>query len=236
MRIEEITTKEFAQRVKKDPIVFLPLGATEAHGIHLPLGTDSYQPDALCAALAKEFGGLVAPLLPYGQHSSTRNMPGTIGLSSDTLRAVASDIIESLARQGVNKLVIVSGHAGSVHMAAVREAAEAAICRHGQLRLMFLTDYDIAYKYPLPDSEYRDGHGGLVETSRILALRPGLVGKKRPRGRFEDRRFMIVPNPETCYPEGMVGDATKATAELGGKINEFIFKEMVRLIKLNFEV
>lgn len=236
MRIEELTTKEFAQLVKNEPIVFLPIGATEAHGIHLPLGTDSYQPQALCDALAKEFGGLVAPLVPYGQHSSTRNMPGTIGLRSETLRAFVTDIIDSLVRQGVGKLVIVSGHAGSVHLAAIREAAESASVRYKGLKLMFLTDYDIAYKYPLPDSEYRDGHGGLIETSRILALRPELVGKKRPRGRFEDKRFMIVPNPEVCYPEGMVGDATKATAKLGTKINEFIFEEMVRLIKINFEV
>jgi creatinine amidohydrolase/Fe(II)-dependent formamide hydrolase-like protein len=47
---------------------------------------------------------------------------------------------------------------------------------------------------------------------------------------------MIVPNPEVCYPEGMVGDATKATAELGKKINDFIFEEMMHLIKQNFEV
>jgi len=236
MRIEEITTKEFALLVKKDPLVFLPIGATEAHGIHLPLGTDSIQPQALCDALAEEFGGLVAPLLPYGQHSSTRNMPGTIALRSDTLRALVTDVIDSLHKQGVSKLVIISGHAGSVHLAAVREAAEAATVRYKNLRLMFLTDYDIAYRFPLPESNFRDGHGGLIETSRILALRPALVGKKRPRGRFEDRRFMIVANPEVCYPEGMVGDATKATAELGKKINDFIFEEMVHLIKQNFEV
>ncbi len=236
MRIEEITTKEFAQSVKKGPIVFLPIGATEAHGIHLPLGTDGYQPQALCDALAEEFGGLTAPLLPYGQHSSTRNMPGTIALRSETLRAIVTDIIDSLVRQGVRKLVIISGHAGSVHLAAIREAAEAASVRYQDLKLMFLTDYDIAYKFPLPRSDFRDGHGGLIETSRILALKPSLVGKKRPQGRFEDRRFMIVANPEICYPEGMVGDSTKATAELGNKINDFIFREMVRLIRQNFEV
>jgi creatinine amidohydrolase/Fe(II)-dependent formamide hydrolase-like protein len=47
---------------------------------------------------------------------------------------------------------------------------------------------------------------------------------------------MIVANPQVCYPEGMVGDATKATPELGKKINDFIFEEMVHLIKQNFEV
>jgi creatinine amidohydrolase len=139
-------------------------------------------------------------------------------------------------RQGVRKLIIISGHAGSVHLAAIREAAESATARHALLKLMFLTDYDIAYKFPLPETGLKDGHGGLIETSRILALRPELVGKKRPRGRFEDKRFMIVPNPEVCYPEGMVGDASKATAELGNEINQFIFQEMVHLIKHNFEV
>jgi creatinine amidohydrolase len=236
MRLDEITSAEFAAKVRERPIVFLPMGATEAHGIHLPLGTDSFQPEALCARLAEEFDGLLAPPVRYGQHSSTRNMPGTIALRYDTVRAVVADILDSLVRNGIDKVVLVSGHAGTLHLAAIKDAAEEVV-RRCALQLMVLTDYDIAYKFPLPpDPDHPDGHGGLIETSRVLAIRPDLVKSKRPKGRFMDKDFMIVADPETCMPMGMAGDATKATAELGKQIDDFIFERLSALIRKNFGV
>ena len=233
MRVEELSSVEFAKFVRKNPVVFLPLGATEAHGTHLPLGTDSFQPEALCEALADRLDGLVMPSLRYGHHSSTRNMPGTMGLRYDTLRALVADILESMERSGVRRAVLISGHAGSLHMAAVRDAAEEFV-RRSSMRLMVLTDYDIAYKFPLPeDKEWPDGHGGLIETSRILALRPDLVREERPRGKFLDKEYMIVVDPETCMPEMMAGDSSKATAKLGEEINEFIIDRLVKLIEKN---
>jgi len=235
MNIEEMTSKEFAEAMKREPIVFLPMGATEAHGIHLPLATDCYQPEALCAALTKEFDGLMAPSVRYGHHSSTRNLPGTIGIESETLKALVMDILTSMHRQGIRKVVLVSGHAGTIHLAAIRDAAEEVV-RDTGMRLMVLSDYDIAYKYPIKsDPDCPDGHGGLVETSRVLALRPELVKSKRKRGKFLSQDFMVIADPERCYPAGMVGDPNKATAELGGDINRFIFDRMCSLIKDNFK-
>jgi creatinine amidohydrolase len=233
MRIEELSSVEFAKFVRKNPIVFLPLGATEAHGNHLPLGTDSFQPEALCEELADRMDGLVMPSVRYGHHSSTRNMPGTMTLRYDTLRALIADILDSLERNGVRRAVIISGHAGSLHLAAVRDAAEDFV-RRSSMKLMVLTDYDIAYKFPVPqDKEWPDGHGGLIETSRILALRPDLVKKERPKGKFLDKEYMIVADPQTCMPEMMAGDATKASGALGKEINEFILGRLVELIEKN---
>jgi len=234
MRIDEMTSKEFAKALQADPIVFLPFGATEAHGAHLPLGTDSFQPEALCVELAEDMGGLVAPLVPYGQHSSTRNMPGTIDIQAETLKALVKDILDSLHRNGVRKVVLISGHAGSIHLAAIKNAAEETVRSH-DLQLMVLTDYDIAYKFPLSvNPDYPDGHGGMLETSRILALRPELVKARRPKGKGPEQRYLTTRDPERCYPQQMVGDATKATAELGAEANQFIKSKLVALIKKNF--
>lgn len=236
MRIEHLTTEEFASAMKKDPLVFLPLGATEGHGPHLPLCTDSLQPEWLCVALADHYHGLVAPLLSYGQHSSTRNMAGTLSLRAETLKMTVTDILDSLERHGARKIVVISGHAGSVHLAAVKDACEEFV-RRTDIALMVLTDYDIAYKFAIEkDPAYPDGHGGLIETSRVLAIKPELVKKKRKRAKFIDPQFMLVRDPERFYPQGFVGDAAKATGELGYKINEFIFKRMVELIDQNFGV
>jgi creatinine amidohydrolase/Fe(II)-dependent formamide hydrolase-like protein len=64
-------------------------------------------------------------------------------------------------------------------------------------------------------------------------LRPDLVKKERPKGKFIDKEYMIVADPETCMPEMMAGDATKATAELGKEIDGFILERLVELIEKN---
>jgi len=91
LHIEEMTTTELKKEIDRNPVVILPVGATEAHGPHLPLGTDSFQPEAVADMLASRIGGLVAPPIKYGHHSSTRNMVGTIGISFDTLRALVRE-------------------------------------------------------------------------------------------------------------------------------------------------
>ncbi len=231
MKIEEMTSEEFKNVVLADPIVFVSVGATEAHAAHLPLNTDSVQPEAMCEALAKRFHGLLAPPLRYGQHSSTKNMPGTISLSFDTLRSLIRDILNSLADNGLKKMVVISGHAGSAHMIGLKLGAEEVVSRRG-VRVMLLTDYDIAYHFPLEIEG--DGHAGLIETSRMMALAPQLVQGAKKVGKFIDPQFMILPNPEANYPDGFVGNAPKATAELGREVNEFILERLTQMIEGNF--
>jgi creatinine amidohydrolase len=236
MRIEELTRDEFVKEVRKDPVVIVPFGACEAHGPHLPLGTDSVQPESLADAVAERIGGLVAPMVRYGQHSSTRKMPGTLGIRMETLKALAIDIMESLIANGISKIVLVSGHAGTLHLAALKSACEEVVERH-EVRLMMLTDYDIAFKL-IPEycGEEPDGHGGLIETARVMAIRPDLVKKRRATGTCTSSNYMVVCDPERHFPDGYVGDAKKATKEAGEAINKHITDELTRLIQENFGV
>ena len=82
------------------PVVIVPFGTVEQHGSHLPLSTDTLQAHSIAVRAASEAGALVAPPVHYGQCSSTRNHPGTITISGDTLRSLAKDIILALAGQG----------------------------------------------------------------------------------------------------------------------------------------
>jgi len=231
MRIEEMSAEEYARALGRDPIVIIPIGATEAHGSHLPLGTDSYQPEAMADMIAARVDGLVAPMVRYGHHSSTRNMPGTISIQFDTLRSVMKDILESLIEDGVRRFVIVSGHAGRGHMTALRLASEEVVRKH-EVRLMLLTDYDLAWELSEElGCTGADGHGGLVETSRVMAIRPDLVGEERGHGRLVDLGFMVVADPERIYPDGYAGPADRATGELGRKINEHIVERLVAMIR-----
>ena len=231
MRIEEMTSNEFAEAVERDPVVILTIGATEAHGPHLPLGTDSFQPEAIADAVAQRVNGLVAPAIKYGQHSSTRNLPGTIGITSSTLRAIIVDVLESLHRNGIRKIVIISGHAGSIHMAIIKDACEDVVRRY-QMDVLFLADYDIGKNVQEEiGAGPGDGHGGMMETSRIMAIRPDLVPKNRTKGEFISTGYSVVSDPERCYPQGFVGDAGKASAQAGKRLNDYITASLTELIR-----
>jgi creatinine amidohydrolase len=236
MRIEEMTRDEFVAAVAKRPVVIVPFGACEAHGPHLPLGTDSYHPEALADEVARRLGGLVAPMVRYGQHSSTKKMPGTLSVRMETLKALAIDIMESLIANQLDKIVLVSGHAGTIHLAALKSACEEIVERH-EVSLMMLTDYDIAFQL-IPEycGEEPDGHGGTIETARVMAIRPDLVKRKRGKGVCTSSNYMVVCHPEDHYPDGFVGDAKKATKEAGERMNQHIADELTKLIRKNFEV
>jgi len=231
MRLDALTSTEFQERMRSKPVIILPIGGTEAHGSHLPLCTDSVQPELVADAVSERVGALVAPPLRYAFHSSTRNMPGTIGLSFPTTIAVIRDILESLIAHGADKLVVLSGHAGSSHMAAVRQACADVVKAH-DVTVMALSDYDLAKRYPI--DQKGDGHGGLLETSRTMAIVPDLARRADVRGDYVSLGFEVVRDPERTMPLGYVGDAASASAELGVKVNAFIIDQLHDEIERTF--
>ncbi|MCK9907432.1 creatininase family protein, partial [Frankia sp. Cpl3] len=72
----------------------------EAHGPHLPLGTDNFLAERLSERLAQRTNGLLLPTLPYGQVWSLKNFPGSINVSNESLISILYDIGESLFHQG----------------------------------------------------------------------------------------------------------------------------------------
>ncbi|MFW5914454.1 MAG: creatininase family protein, partial [Thermoplasmatota archaeon] len=229
--IEELTRDELEERLKGDPVIVLPVGATEAHGPHLPTGTDSLQPEHVADRLAERLNGLVAPPIRYGHHSSTKNMVGTLAIGSDTLRSLVGDVLISLARNGATRVVVLSGHAGSVHMAALKVACEEAV-RGLDLKVMLLTDYELASELSedlgIPAG---DSHGGLVETSRVMSIAPHLVKGERKKGTFVDQEYMILPNPEVCFPQGFAGRADLATVETGDRLNRHVVDRLEGIVR-----
>ena len=80
MIIEEMTSQEFLTGLTKTQTVLIPVGATEGHGAHLPLGTDSFQAIDVCRALSERRPVFVAPPILYGVCRSTSQHPGTLSL------------------------------------------------------------------------------------------------------------------------------------------------------------
>lgn len=99
--MQDQNSYDIKEQINHSKIAILPIGAVEAHGPHLPLGTDNLLAERLSKKLADRVNGLVLPTLPYGQVWSLRNFPGSITVSNDSLIRIIVDIGESLDRKSV---------------------------------------------------------------------------------------------------------------------------------------
>lgn len=226
MSLDDLSTKEFEKRVDKDSVVILPLGVIEEHGDHLPLSTDSLQSEYIAEEVAKRTGALVAPPIRYGVCNTTKNFPGTISIEFDTLRCLVQDVLFELARNGFKNIVVISGHAGSSHLAAVRLAAKEVV-DEVDVKVLALSDYEIIYEAGL--AEKGEGHSGWIETSRVMAICPDLIKGKGRKGINKIPRYVVLRHPEK-YWTGVSGDPTKATEEEGRKMNELVVGEIVKMV------
>ncbi len=231
---DEYTYAEIEGIIKKQPLVILPVGSVEAHGHHLPLNTDMLQPLWLAEEIAKRINALILPPIHYGWTQGLSSFPGTISISFDSLRGFVKDILNEVAKHGFRKIMVLSGHASTNHMAALRLACEDVLKEYKNLKIMLLSDYNIAYQYRRKLVPEDDSHAGIIETSRIMAIRPELVKKnykfeKNPAGKYTvqvDYKEM-VPYATFSNPEG-------ANKELGEKLNNMILDELLKIIKENF--
>ena len=174
-------------------LVILPVGVVEEHGAHLPLGLDSFAAEVYAAASAPHleeagYEVVVAPTINYGVARAAIDFPGTLSLEPETLRSMVVEIGRSLARHGLNRLVILNGHRDQHHMTALDEAKTILVDEKTQqvLCVGFASDSAMTaacyregvrqfYKSPRPE---REGHGGESETAVALNSFPELVNRE----------------------------------------------------------
>ncbi len=227
VRLDELTSPEFAKAVGPDTVVVLPIGSVEKHGEHLPLGSDLIQPLHVLEDVCARTGAILAPPIPYGVITTTRSYAGGIGVSFDSLRAFVRDVLRDLVRHRARRVMIVSGHAAHDHMAALRAAAQDVV-DEGQLKATVLSDYDIIYdRKDLPPKE---GHAGMIETSRLLVHRPDLVKGRAPRGRNRIPKYAVVRDARRHWP-GVTGDPSKASRALGERVDRLVEAELVAIVR-----
>ena len=234
--LDELSTKEAAQAAKDGAVVIFPVGSVEEHGEHLPLCTDSIQPEYIALEVAKKTGCLLSPPLRYGICNATRNFAGTITIGFDTFYRMVNEILSELVRNGFHRIIVLSGHAGNSHMVALRLAAQDIVIKNDaqkaeKSRIMVLSDYDFAQELTSKYTSEKDGHAGTLETVRVMAIRPELVKAKGAANFSEMPRFEVVAHPELYFPSGVQGDPTMATAEKGQEINKYIIGQVEKLVK-----
>ena len=235
--LDELSTKEAAKAANASTVIIFPVGSVEEHGEHLPLGTDSFQPEYIALEVAKKTGCLIAPPFRYGICNATRNFLGTLTIKFETLYRFAIDVLSELVRNGFRRIIVLSGHAGNSHMVALRLAAQDIINQNDEskekekVRIMVLSDFDFAEELTPKYADKNDGHAGTIETSRMMAIKPELIKAKGEANVWRMPRFEVVAHPELYFPSGVNGDPTAASKEKGQKINSHIVKMVAELVK-----
>ncbi len=108
MIIQHITMPEFKAGLEKTRTVIIPFGSTEEHGQHLPLDTDTMQAICVSHKLASQRPVFVAPPIHYGVCRSTFEHPGTLSISTATLKVLTIDVVSALYRQGLRNFILLS--------------------------------------------------------------------------------------------------------------------------------
>ncbi len=230
MIIEEMTMAEFADALKLTRTVYIPFGSVEEHGNHLPLSTDTIQAYEVGKKAARRVPLFVAPPIHYGNCRSTSCHPGTISISTSTLKGLLKDLVRSFRAQGLKNFIVLSGHAGGAHCMALQDAGEELIVEFCDITIAVVTEYDLA-----KDAGKEiivtpgDAHAGEIETSRLMHSHPHLI---KGRGEREFPRFprgILVRNKQKFWPNGVWGDPTQATPEKGRQLEELVVEKIVEL-------
>jgi creatinine amidohydrolase len=225
-------------------VAVLPLGATEPHNLHLPYGTDTFEGeiigDEICAA-AHERGARVVllPTIPYGTETNQLAYPLSLNVNPSTLAAVIADLVESLVRHDIRKIVLLNSHGGNDLKPVLRElfgktTAQLFLCNW--YRVLADVEREIF-------AEPGD-HAGEMETSFILAYRPELVARKADGSlaadagataetRFEavNRGWVSITRPWHLLTTNTgAGDPHAATAEKGRRMVELLVERLAQFL------
>jgi len=228
-----LTSSELSDLIEKDPLAVLLVGSTEQHGLHLPLGTDSiiggsvfeksldYLPARTCLVKLPDLTIGVSP-----EHSG---FPGTISYPSGLTVPMVVEIGKQIERSGMKRLLIINSHGGN---SSALDLAGMNLRAEGDL-LVAKVDY-FRFSKPkevvVPQKEWMYGfHGGAVETSMMMHLRPDLVKaehfddnnskleemEKDLRMVGRDRAVTLYWMAHDLHKSGAVGNASISSEEMG---------------------
>ena len=224
-RLAEMTWEEVRDARTEHSVAILPVGAVEAHGPHLPLGTDVVIAEAMARACAEQLGadGVTAFILPPMWYTAARfadNFPGTVGVEAETVTDLVRQVANSLKEQGITTLAIANAHLDPTHLTSLRAAATDP---PKGARIVFL---DLTRRRTAQEltEEFRTGacHAGRFEGSIVLAEKPELFR--------DDVARDLEPNPSSLSaaiqkghdtfeaaggPRAYFGWPAEATAEEG---------------------
>lgn len=242
----EMTSRDFRDGETARWIAVLPVAAIEQHGPHLPVYTDACIAEGLVRRaielLPDTLPVTFLPVQAIGKSNEHIAHPGTITASWETTTKLWLEIGDSVARAGLCKLIIVNAHGGNVPMVDI-------VARELRVRYGMLAVATAWARFGHPPEIFGDEealygiHGGEMETSVMLHLRPDLVRMDEARD-FHSTQLQYIKEyrhlrahgatqfgwkAEDLNPDGVVGNAAAATAEKGRAVVEHQARAFVDL-------
>jgi creatinine amidohydrolase len=236
VQFQEQSSYTISSQIQKSKVALLPVGAVEAHGPHLPLGTDNYLAEEIANKLSEKTNGLVLPTLPYGQVWSLGDFPGSLSISNETLTNLVAEIGESLFRQGFRIFVLINGHYGNA--AALKDASRILYEKFPDCKVLVMfypgtkkIISEVRESAPVHDSYF---HACELETSYMLYLAEDRVNMElaiNDTPEIPDTAD-VTPTPWSKFTKtAVLGDATLATKEKGEKIISVALANISRIIE-----
>ncbi|MEV6135483.1 mycofactocin biosynthesis peptidyl-dipeptidase MftE [Nocardia sp. NPDC051990] len=217
-----LTWPEAGSRAAAGAILAVPVGATEQHGPHLPLSTDTDIALALCTRLAEARSDvLVAPAIAYGASGEHAGFAGTLSIGQAALELLIVELCRS-ATDTFDRIVLVNGHGGNLDPL---HRAEALLRTESRDVRVYMP------RYP------GDPHAGRAETSMQLALRPDTVRTERavagdPRPLAEILPLLRAGGVRAVSANGVLGDPTGANADEGAALLTQLATDLNEQIRL----
>lgn len=239
-RLRDMSWTEFVERSKTAKTIILPSGACEVYGPQNPLGADILVAKKFSDLVAEKVNGIVGPCLEIGQSKTLASFPGTIYVSSETLRAVYREMIENFVRLGFKSIFIINNHLHNT--IPLTEALEDARIKFGikygmvgvWQYLPVVTDKLGIWETPAPHA-----HASEAQTSVLLHLYPELVDMSKAVNSpiKPDKYPGIIQYTPYCEltDSGLLGDGTVATAEKGRIATEAAVNAIAEYIKNELE-
>lgn len=236
MKYGDLTYEEIRDRAHQDWLAIIPTGCTEQQGPHLPVDIDTWFVEQVCNAASEKADrdhgvrSLVLPTIPFGPTPEHRNYgAGYIDIPVELHDSLVLSTLESLAEQGFRKVVVWRGCGGHDLRETVKRFNET---RNGQSRAFLpgLPYHDIWCR--TSDPSIPGGHADSFTTSVMLHLRPEAVRKDRivdPKHNpvdWEDPALDFADYSST----GVIGDPTRASAELGARLWEAVVDEVAETL------
>jgi Uncharacterized protein, putative amidase len=241
----EMTWHDFRDKIKNNAVVVLPIGSTEAHGVHLPLGVDVITSTGFAELLAKAIGGVVAPPIFYGYKGETGGGPiyeGSLELNAKTVIDLVHDVLEELVADGVKNIFIMNGHFENEMF--LLEAMDLTTREYPDVKIVEsawwdqFTDELIARVFDeVPFPGWAVEHAAIAETSMMQFFRPDLVRMERfvEEEQIPVYSYQISPIKKEVFPKlGSPSTSRSASGEKGEDIMNTILPKFVDIVTSEF--